>query len=95
MTLRPLFIALRSEWFDAFRDGSKRIEWRVYGARWNSESCPPGRVVTLSRGYSGARIMASIAKCERVDASGAPAEARAIFPDATHFCAIHLEVAAG
>lgn len=88
--MRPLFIPLRREWFNAFRDGTKRIEWRVYGGRWNVDSAFTGRAVTLSLGYSGARLLGQVVKVERVEADNAHAAARAIFPHATHFCAIHI-----
>jgi ASC-1-like (ASCH) protein len=49
--MKPLFIPLRSEYFDAFASGKKTCEWRIYGPRWNEKTCTPGREVTLSKGY--------------------------------------------
>jgi hypothetical protein len=46
-----LFIALKREFFEAFKDGSKREEFRAYGPRWNERTCRVGRRVTLSLGY--------------------------------------------
>lgn len=51
MSEKPLFIPLLGQYFDAFRDGEKRDELRLYGKRWNEESCRLGRPVILSRGY--------------------------------------------
>lgn len=48
---KALFIPLKAEYFDAFADGSKREELRLYGPRWNERTCAIGRRVTLSRGY--------------------------------------------
>ena len=48
---KPLFIPLRTEYFDAFCDGSKDTEFRPYGPRWNESTCWLGRPVTLSKGY--------------------------------------------
>lgn len=48
---KPLFIPLKREWFEAFRDGRKAIEYRPLGPRWNSKTCTIGRPVTLSLGY--------------------------------------------
>src|SRR5580658_9385003 len=48
---KPLWIPLRREWFIAFRDGGKGHEWRLYGPRWNEDSCFIGRPVTLALGY--------------------------------------------
>jgi hypothetical protein len=52
MSDRPLFIPLKGEYFDAFANGTKTTEYRIYGPRWNRRTCQPGRAVTLSRGYS-------------------------------------------
>jgi hypothetical protein len=53
--VKPLFIPLKAEYFNAFADGSKSIEYRPYGARWNERTCPVGRPVVLSYGYGKAR----------------------------------------
>lgn len=87
---RPLFVPLKKQWFHAFRDGSKRIEWRAYGARWNRQTAYRGRPITLSYGYSGARLAGSIIRARRVSATNAPAGARQIYPDAKFFLAIHV-----
>lgn len=47
----PLFIPLKREWFEAFRDGRKSVEYRPYGPRWNERTCQLGRPVVLSLGY--------------------------------------------
>lgn len=49
--VKPLFIPLKAIHYDAFKDGSKTFEMRVYGPRWNEKTCYPGRSVVLSRGY--------------------------------------------
>jgi len=51
---RPLFLALKAKWFDAFASGEKRSELRLYGPRWNERTCFVGRDVVLSRGYGKA-----------------------------------------
>ena len=48
---KPLFIPLKTKWFDAFVSGQKADELRAYGPRWNERTCRVGRAVTLSRGY--------------------------------------------
>lgn len=48
---RPLFVPLKTEWFEAFRDGSKDTEFRPYGPRWNEQTCRIGRAVVISKGY--------------------------------------------
>jgi hypothetical protein len=52
--VKPLFIALKTEYFDAFANGSKDTEYRPFGPRWNERTCPVGREVVLSRGYGKA-----------------------------------------
>jgi hypothetical protein len=53
---KSLFVPLCTEWFEAFASGAKHEEWRRYGPRWNEKTCRVGRPVTLSHGYSGARL---------------------------------------
>lgn len=50
-TRKPLFVPLKSEYFEAFVSGSKRDELRRYGPRWNERTCRVGRPVVLSKGY--------------------------------------------
>lgn len=66
MTEKPLFIPLKTEWFEAFERGEKRSELRRYGPGWNERTCRPGRSVTLSCGYGKHRRMtATIAEFHR------------------------------
>jgi hypothetical protein len=55
----PLFIPLKAEHYDAFKNGTKRRgpsgfmeEYRRAGGPWNERTCTHGRPVTLSRGYA-------------------------------------------
>lgn len=63
---KPLFVPLKTEWFRAFERGEKTTEYRLYGPRWNESTCVPGRVVTLSHGYSGRRIRAEVLALRKV-----------------------------
>ncbi len=58
--MKPLFIPLKTEWFDAFADGSKTVEYRRYGRQWTEEHCRVGRPVILSKGYSGPRLRSRV-----------------------------------
>ena len=49
--MKPLFIPLRKEFFEAFERGEKMVEYRLYGKRWNGDSCKLGRAVVISCGY--------------------------------------------
>ena len=49
--MKALFIPLKSEYYEAFANGTKTEELRKFGPRWNSETCKVGRKVILSKGY--------------------------------------------
>jgi len=51
MLMKPLFIPLKTEFYDAFCDGTKKTEYRLYGPRWNEKTCRIGRPVVISKGY--------------------------------------------
>ena len=53
--VRPLFLPLKHEYFEAFERGEKTVEYRVYGTRWNERTCAVGRKVVLSHGYGTKR----------------------------------------
>ena len=48
---KPLFIPLKTEFYQAFKEGRKTEEYRLYGPRWNERTCRVGRRVVLSHGY--------------------------------------------
>lgn len=54
LDMKPLFIPLKREHFEAFKSGEKETEFRPHGRRWNSNTCRIGRLVTLSLGYGKA-----------------------------------------
>ena len=60
--MTPLFIALKTEFFESFRSGEKTEELRTYGPRWNERTCTPGRPATLSRGYGRHERIAATVK---------------------------------
>lgn len=51
---KPLFIPLKTVFFEQFEDGSKTHEYRKAGGRWNAKTCRVGRAVVLSKGYGKA-----------------------------------------
>lgn len=59
-SVKPLFIPLKREWFEAFAAGEKFHEIRPYGARWNERTCTIGRSVTLSLGYGKLRRLKGV-----------------------------------
>ena len=58
--MKPLFIPLKTEFFEAFSRGEKHSELRLYGARWNERTCPAGRPVVLSKGYGKAHRLNAV-----------------------------------
>lgn len=62
--MKPLFIPLKGDEFDRFASGEKTTEYRRLGPQYNERTCTAGRRVTLSRGYSGARLSGSIVSVE-------------------------------
>lgn len=91
-TQSPIFIPLSAKWFDAFEDGTKNIEYRRYGARWNERTCYVGREAILSRGYGKKRrLMGVISRFEIVGPEADPAILD-VYPDGGRFAAIYVEI---
>jgi hypothetical protein len=57
---RALFVPLKGDYFDAFAEGTKTVEFRRYGPRWNERTCRVGREVVLSHGYGKARRLRGV-----------------------------------
>lgn len=67
MSEKNLFIPLKTEYYNAFLNGNKDAEYRLYGKRWNEKTCYRNRPVILSKGYGKAnRLKASILDTELV-----------------------------
>lgn len=56
--MKPLFVPLNAEYYDAFASGDKDTEYRMFGRGWNFKTCIVGRPVLLSRGYGKQSRMA-------------------------------------
>lgn len=71
----PLFLPLTSEYFYAFKEGRRNVEYRALSFKWNPDQCFAGRKVTLSRGYGRYGRMKGIIKSVKViDNSQIPEE---------------------
>jgi hypothetical protein len=90
--MRPLFIPLTREWFAAFADGRKTVEYRPYGPGWNERTCTPGRTVTLSLGYGKRQRMAAVVdRLEVLEDPPDPAAWQSVYPGRSGpVAAIHL-----
>lgn len=91
MKLKPLFIPLKSEYFRAFEDGSKTVEWRKIGRNFSERTLLIGRRVCLSNGYSGAQLIGEIVHLEFRSAQFVPG-ALAIYPRGTLLAGIHIKL---
>lgn len=87
---KSLFIPLRAEWYNKFQDGSKNVEYRAYGPRWNEKTCVVGRNAVIAYGYGWPRMMRRVTKFRIIPFAKAPKAARDIFPNAEFIAAIHL-----
>jgi hypothetical protein len=63
--MKPLFIPLKREYFEAFKAGTKLEEFRPYGRRWNERTCVVGRPVVISLGYGRAHRMVGVVSAFR------------------------------
>lgn len=70
--MKPLFCPLRKEYYLQFKSGLKTTEYRAYGRGWNEKTCTIGRLINLSLGYNGERILARITKVSIVAIVDAP-----------------------
>jgi hypothetical protein len=57
---KPLFIPLKTEFYEQFKNGTKIDELRKYGARWNEKTCMKGRKVIISKGYGKQNRMTGV-----------------------------------
>lgn len=77
--MKPVFLPLISKYYEAFKDGSKRSEYRLYGDRWNERTCRVGRPVTISKGYGKRnRIYAFVESFKRVQRCDLPPDISAL-----------------
>lgn len=58
--MKPLFLPLYTEHFNAFESGEKDTEFRLYGPRYNERTCFIGREVVLSHGYGKKRRLGGV-----------------------------------
>lgn len=64
--MKPLFIPLKKEYFDAFELGEKTVEFRALNERWNLKNCSTGRAVVLSCGYGRSRRLKGFVSSSQV-----------------------------
>lgn len=83
--MKPLFVPLKRQYFEQFANGTKRTEYRLYGPRWHEGTVVPGRPVTLSLGYSGARLSGVVVKMRKIKNTITD-----LFPRGAYLCAIDI-----
>jgi hypothetical protein len=80
--MKPLFIPLKTEFFEAFKAGTKPEEYRLYGPRWNERTCPPGRPVVLAKGYGHPRLKGVVKGFRKDKKAAQRADFKACYPKA-------------
>ena len=58
--MNPLFIPLKTEYYEKFAGGDKPYEIRKHGPRWNARTCKVGRPVVISKGYGKANRISGV-----------------------------------
>jgi hypothetical protein len=86
--MKPLFVPLKTEYFRAFENGTKKTEYRLLGPRWNENTVIKGRQVTLSHGYSGARISGIVKRMRTM-----PNTITDLYPRGAMLCCIDISFA--
>src|SRR5215472_11330795 len=66
---KPLYVVLTGYWFDEFKAGRKKVEYRINDGRFQFDKLRPckGRKVLLQRGYTKIRLQAFIRYVQLVD----------------------------
>ena len=80
--MSALFLPLRKIYFEAFANGEKTEEYRLYGPRWNERVCAIARPVTLSCGYSGQRLYGAVSGFRTLPVRQVPGVSD-VYPDAS------------
>jgi len=73
--VKPLFVPLKTEFFRAFQAGTKTVEFRPHGPRWNERTCAVGRPVVLSHGYGKHERLTGVVSGFTVEAGPTQTEA--------------------
>ena len=86
-----MLIIVRKIWFEEFRSGAKRVEYRRYGRMFNERVCYIGRPVAIAnrRDRAGPRLTGVVTSFATVPVSEMP-EMLDIYPDT----AAHTSIAA-
>ena len=79
--MKPLFCPLKREFFNQFKNGCKTTEYRIYGKRWNENTCQIGRKINLSLGCNGERLLATITNFEIKHIDDTHIDAQTLFKD--------------
>ncbi|WP_131667393.1 hypothetical protein [Psychrobacter pygoscelis] len=82
--MKPLFCPLKKEYFLQFKNNEKTVEYRAYGKQWNEKTCTIGRLMNLSLGYNGERILAVITNFTVININQAPQAAIDIYKHKTN-----------
>ena len=97
MSIKPLFIPLKTKYYEAFEQGRKDEEYRLYGSRWNEKTCYIGRAVTLSKGYGKQnRLKGTITGFQRLSGEHLKPQTQqslqSLYPGKNDFAAIEIRL---
>lgn len=87
----PLFIPLKTKYFEMFKLRIKDTEWRRYGPRWNERTCFAGRGAVLSRGYGRHARLGGVVEGIEVT-KDPPATVREVFKEGGFFIGIKIKL---
>lgn len=70
---KPLFVALKTKFYEQFKYGLKRYELRKLNSNFNAQTCKIGKAVILSKGYGNhERLGCYITSYKEVNGSDLP-----------------------
>jgi len=77
--IKPLFVPLKTQYYEEFVSGNKDTEYRKYGRGWNEKTCRIGREVVISNGYGKYRRSRGIIRSFKIVDSSTIPSAREVY----------------
>lgn len=90
---KPLFVPLKTQYYEEFVSGDKDTEYRKYGPGWNEKTCPIGRPVVISKGYGKYRRSKGVIRSfEVIDSTTIPSAREVYGPVKIELAAIGIDL---
>ena len=91
--VKPLFVPLKTQYYEEFVAGVKDTEYRKYGRGWNENTCIIGREVIISNGYGKYRRSRGVIRSfEVIDSSTIPSAREVYGPVKIELAAIGIDL---